>query len=79
MAAMTTLLGLRDGDRAVVREIGGGTNVRRRLNRMGLHANDLIRVVKCGYFGGLVLIEVHGMEFGIGRAMAEKVAVEVSG
>jgi ferrous iron transport protein A len=76
---MTTLLGLMDGEKAVVREIRGGTGVRRKLNRLGVHAGDPIRVIRSGYMGGPVLVEIHGVELGLGRGMAEKVEVEVAG
>ncbi len=74
---ITTLAKLKGGDFAVVKEIKGGHSVHHRLGRLGLHPSDRIRVIRNGFFGGPVLIEVHGIEVGIGKGMAEKVEVEV--
>jgi len=43
---------------------------------LGLHPSDKIRVVQNGFFGGPILIEIHGIEVGIGRGMAEQIEVE---
>jgi ferrous iron transport protein A len=74
---ITTLEKLKDGDQAVVRDIKGGHGIRQRLSHLGLHPEDKIEVIRTGYFGGPVLIEVHGAEVGIGHGMAEKVEVEI--
>jgi ferrous iron transport protein A len=74
---ITTLEKLKDGDKAVIRDIKGGYRVRQRLNRLGLHPRDSIRIVRSGYVGGPVLVEIHGAEVGIGHGMAEKIEVEV--
>ena len=67
------------GSQAIVREIRGGTGVRRKLNRLGIHSGDTIRIIRSGFLGGPVLVEIHGAALGIGRGMAEKVEVEISG
>jgi Fe2+ transport system protein FeoA len=72
-----TLANCEGGTRAVVREIRGGFGVRRKLNRLGIHVNDPIRVLRGGFLGGPVLVEIHGVELGIGHGMAEKVEVEI--
>lgn len=74
---ITTLEKLKDGDQAVVRDIKGGHGIRQRLSHLGLHPQDKIEVIRSGYVGGPVLIEVHGVEVGIGHGMAEKVEVEI--
>lgn len=74
---ITTLSKLKGGDSAVVKDIKGGHSVHHRLGRLGLHPSDRIRVIRNGFFGGPVLIEVHGIEVGIGKGMAEKIEVEV--
>jgi Fe2+ transport system protein FeoA len=74
---ITTLEQLKDGDQAVVLEISGGYAVRQRLSHLGLHPQDKIEVIRSGYFGGPVLIEVHGVDVGIGHGMAQKVRVEI--
>jgi ferrous iron transport protein A len=73
---ITTLAKLKDGDFAVVKEIRGGHSVHHRLGRLGLHPSDRIRVIRNGFFGGPILIKVHGIEVGIGKGLAEKVEVE---
>ncbi|MEW6667772.1 MAG: FeoA domain-containing protein [Thermodesulfobacteriota bacterium] len=72
-----TLDKLKGGDVGVVKDIQGGRNIRQRLSRLGIHPSDRVRVVRNGFFGGPVLMEVHGVEVGIGRGMAERIEVEV--
>lgn len=74
---ITTLERVRDGASAVVRDIHGGRVLRQRLARLGVHPGDTVRVVRTGYFGGPVLIEIHGAEVAIGRGMAQKIETEV--
>jgi ferrous iron transport protein A len=76
---ITTLEKLREGMSAVVREVEGGHKVRQRLGGLGIHVNDSLRVLRTGFLGGPVLIEIHGTEVGIGHGMAEKIEVEVVG
>jgi len=71
-----TLVSLNRGEVALIKEIRGGRSVRQRLGRLGLHPSDKIRVVRNGFFGGPILIEVHGVEVGIGRGMAEQIEVD---
>jgi Fe2+ transport system protein FeoA len=73
-----TLNHLVNGESAVIHNIQGGQSVRRRLNHLGLHPQDPIQVVRNGYFGGTVLVKIHGIEVGIGQGMAEKIEVEVA-
>jgi ferrous iron transport protein A len=71
-----TLKQLNRGEIALIKEIRGGRSVRQRLGRLGLHPTDKIRVIQNGFFGGPILIEIHGIEVGIGRGMAEQIEVE---
>jgi Fe2+ transport system protein FeoA len=73
---ITTLDKLKGGDVGVVKDIHGGRNIRQRLNRLGVHPTDSIRIIRNGFLGGPLLMEVHGIEVGIGRGMAEKIEVE---
>jgi len=75
---ITTLQQLKKGEQALVRMIQGGHNIRQRLYQSGVHPGDSVRVVRPGFFGGPVLIEVHGMEVAIGKGMAKKIEVEVT-
>ena len=75
---ITTLNFLKEGSQATIREIQGGSHVRRRLNNIGIHPDDPIQVLRSGYVGGPMIIKVHGVEVGIGQGMAEKIEVEVA-
>lgn len=73
---VTTLEKLKDGSMAVIVEIQGGRGVRQRLGNLGVHPGEQIRILRGGFFGGPALIEVHGIEVGVGRRMAQKIVVE---
>lgn len=74
---ITTLEKLKDGMDAVVREIHGGHTLRQRLGGLGVHPQDRLKVLRSGFLGGPVLIEIHGTQVGIGHGMAGKIEVEV--
>lgn len=48
-----------------------------KLKQYGLHIGDRVRVVRCAPLGGPLMIEVNGREIALGRAVAEKIFVEV--
>lgn len=75
---ITTLDKLENGNLAVVRQINGGHRIRQSLGRLGLHPQDKLEVLRSGFLGGPVLIEIHGAEVGIGHGMAEKIEVELT-
>lgn len=75
---ITTLEKLKAADSAVVRDIEGGRGVRRRFSHLGIHPGDTVKMIRKGFFGGPVLIAIHGIEVGIGQGMAEKLLVEVA-
>jgi Fe2+ transport system protein FeoA len=62
---------------AVVRQVHGGHRIRQRLGGLGIHVDDSLKVLRTGFLGGPVLIEIHASEVGIGHGMAEKIEVEV--
>ncbi len=74
---ITTLEKLKDGETAIIRDIKGDYGTRQRLSRLGLHPMDSIEVIRSGYVGGPILVEIHGAEVGIGHGMAENIEVEV--
>lgn len=74
---ITTMEKLKKGEQAVVHDILGGRAARIRLGHLGIHPSDKVRVIRSGYRGGPVLIEVHGSEVGLGNGMASKVEVEI--
>jgi ferrous iron transport protein A len=71
-----TLEKVREETCAVVREIHGGHKIRQRLGGLGIHMDDQVKVLRTGFLGGPVLIEIHGTQVGIGHGMAEKIEVE---
>ncbi len=74
---VTRLHKLRGGDRAVVREIRGGHEVRQRLSSHGLHPGDAVEVIRAAFLRGPMLIAIHGVEVALGRGQAEAVEVEL--
>lgn len=76
---MLTLDQLRDGSKAVVKEVGlKGAGLIRRLAQMGVVPGALIEVV-FNSGSGPVVVRVHGAEIAIGRGIARKILVEVVG
>ena len=51
--------------------------VRAKLNQYGLYVGDLVRVLRIAPMGGPLLVEVNGRELALGRAVAEKIFVEL--
>ncbi len=51
--------------------------VRAKLKQYGLYVGDEIRVVRVAPLGGPLLVEVNGREIALGRAVAEKILVEL--
>jgi ferrous iron transport protein A len=51
--------------------------VRAKLNQYGLYVGDMVRVLRIAPFGGPLLVEVNGRELALGRAVAEKILVEL--
>ena len=51
--------------------------LRSKLMQYGLHVGDRVRVLRSAPLGGPLLVEVNGREIALGRAVAEKIFVEV--
>ena len=79
MGTVTTLEKMKAGEKVIVRNIRGGCGLRRRLGNLGIHPDDRLDVIRSGFFGGPLMIRVHGVEIGLGRGMAEKIEVETEG
>ncbi|MBN2416832.1 ferrous iron transport protein A [bacterium] len=58
-----------------VDRINGGIGIRRKLNSLGIHSGDTVRVVRSGFMGGPILISIHSMEVALGRGMARSISV----
>ena len=72
---MVTLLNIPNGKRA--RLISISERLRTKLMQYGLHNGDFVRVLRSAPLGGPLLVEVNGREIALGRAVAEKIFVEV--
>ncbi|NOY77460.1 MAG: ferrous iron transport protein A [Calditrichaeota bacterium] len=60
-----------------VRDIVGGMGIRLRLEQMGIHPGDVIRIKRKGVLRGPILIESNGTEVALGRGIASRILVEV--
>ena len=76
---ITTLDMLREEDSAIVRAVLGGHGIRHRLENLGVHPGDGVKVVRAGFLGGPVLIEIGGARVAVGRGMARNIEVEIEG
>ena len=63
------------GQRARLVSVGG--RLRSKLMQYGLRIGDDVRVLRCALLGGPLLIEVNQREIALGRAVAEKILVEL--
>jgi ferrous iron transport protein A len=70
-----TLLNVPNGKRAQLVSIG--ERLSSKLMQYGLHSGDFVRVLRIAPLGGPLLVEVNGREIALGRAVAEKIFVEV--
>lgn len=75
--AVQSLDKIHKGSVATVHLIEGGWRIRQKLNQMGIHCGDEIRIKNHGYLGGPTLIEVHGSQVAVGRGMAKKILVQI--
>jgi ferrous iron transport protein A len=74
---MQTLLDhVEENKKARVVDVQGGWGIRRRLGQMGIHAGDIVTVLRYGALGGPILIEVHGFQVALGRRIASRILVE---
>ena len=73
-----TLDQLGPGGEARVLDIRAGHGLRRRLNHLGIHPGDIIRLSGRGAFRGPLLVQVHGMQVALGRGVARHVLVEAA-
>jgi ferrous iron transport protein A len=67
------------GQTARILAVEGGHGLRRRLQRMGIHAGDTISLSSHGAFRGPLLITVHGAQIALGHGVARRILVEPLG
>lgn len=71
-----TLDQLTPGDEARVLDIQAGHGLLRRLNHLGIHLGDTIRLSGRGAFRGPLLVQIHGTQVALGRGIARRILVE---
>lgn len=64
------------GQQVTVAVIGGGHHMRSTLNNRGIHAGDVLTVLRAGILHGPIVVRVHGSEVAVGRNMARRILVE---
>jgi ferrous iron transport protein A len=74
-----TLRDLESGARAVVKEVHGGFNLRRRLGDVGVLPGGTVEVLRSGALGGPVLVAVREARVAIGQRQAQKIEVDLVG
>ena len=75
---VSRLIDVEKGTQVKIASFEGGYGMMARLNRFGIYAGDLARVVRHAPFDGPVLLEVRGMEIALGRGIAARILVEVT-
>jgi ferrous iron transport protein A len=73
---LTPLDQVEENKKARVIDIQGGWGIRRRLEQMGIHPGDEVKVVRYGALKGPILIEIHGFQVALGRGIASRIIVE---
>jgi Fur family ferric uptake transcriptional regulator len=68
------LVKAKPGEKVVIDEFTGGSNVRVRLSSMGLRTGDVIEVVT-NHFTGQVVVAVEHKRYVLGRGLAKKIMV----
>ncbi len=74
---ITALKDMAEGQQGEIVNYEGGLNFRLKLQDLGLHKGNNIKIKRNGKFSGPVLVEVMGREIALGRGIAEKVLIEV--
>ncbi|AUB55607.1 MULTISPECIES: FeoA family protein [Methanobacterium] len=73
---MITLVELENGQTAIIKEIGGGSGLKNRLEVMNIREGKKVKKTCTAPLRGPVVIEIDGCKMAIGRGMAKKVWVE---
>ncbi|GEM_PF-252403 len=71
-----TLTMLRQGEKAVLKDIVGGGELQTRLSNMGLRAGKTITKLGAMPSGGPITVECDGFRVALGRGIARRVRVE---
>ena len=71
-----TLVGLRTGEKGIVKHFLGKRTSRKKLNDLGLREGISVEKISNMIFEGPVIVKVSQTEIAIGYKMAEKIIVE---
>ena len=69
----------RNGESGIVRDVGGGDGLKRRLAALGLRVGLKVTKVSGMYFLGPITVRVGHTQIALGHSMAGKVMLEVEG
>jgi len=69
------LSSLKQGEKAVVTALAGGSGFERRLRSMGIKEGKVICLDAKHHFSGPLVVDVDGRQITIGRGMASKITV----
>jgi Fe2+ transport system protein FeoA len=72
------ITGLPFGIAAKIVRIEGGHSVWERLDEVGLHTGDYIKVIRQAPLQGPLLVRCNGQEIAIGRGIAAKILVQAA-
>jgi ferrous iron transport protein A len=70
---------LTNGKKAKIISLDGGQDLRRKLRTIGIREGKLVKLVTAQPIGGPMVINIDGEQVAIGRGMAQKIMIEVSG
>ncbi|MEM1540486.1 MAG: FeoA family protein [Candidatus Bathyarchaeia archaeon] len=70
------LTDLAEGDKGIIVKAVGGFGLVRRLAEMGLTPGVEVKLLRKGYFGGPVEVEVRGVALALGWGVASRVLVK---
>lgn len=74
---MITLLELRTGEQAVIKEMQGGHGLQHKLESLGIRIGKNVRKISAAGGHGPVVVEIDGSEVAVGYGMARRVVVDV--
>ena len=70
---------LHNGRTAKIVGLEGGKGLRRKLRTIGIREGKMVKLVTTHPIGGPIVIKIEGEQVAIGRGMAKRIMIEVSG
>ncbi|HPN33243.1 MAG TPA: FeoA family protein [bacterium] len=75
---LPTLNQLKVGQAATIVAFSGGWGLRQRLQQVGLHVGDIVRLKRNAVLGGPLLLTVNQADIALSRCMAAHIFVRVT-